>query len=455
MENKIFRVENLFLIVCLIWGTIFLVLNPPFQSPDEPEHLFKMWGYTEGTLRYQTKNGASGLEVPASFARLYDFYDYYRVSNEKIPFYSTLRSAGLALEKDHKVFLRFNPSSYTPVSYFPAFVVLWVMKIMSVKPLIMMYILRFCSLLVYLALCYAAIRTMPCKKWFLFLFALLPVNVFQACSLSTDGATTGMTSLFLAYTLKLAFDSRVNNITRKQMIAWDVLITLIGLLKFAYLPVILLYFLIPESKFTSKKLYYLNFCVTLLVNVFLIGAFLLGIMLNPPATRYTDAYLVVNKFDLLKEIVLAPFAYLKKLISSTFFLMFFLYQNMISSIGVTLAMISMPLTHLAWFMLVVSVFYKKDTESVIALKWKDRAIIVTALLVSYFVIMTSVYLIYQTQPYIVGIQGRYLSPLIAYALLVILPARFFAKSKLIPVFIFLVSQLLLFQTLVTLLVRYY
>lgn len=431
------------------------MLNPPFQSPDEPEHLFKMWGYTQGTLRYQTKDGASGLVVPSSFARLYEFYDYYRISNEKIPFYSTLRSAGVALEKDKTVFLQFNPASYTPLSYFPSFLVLWVMKIFSVKPLMMMYILRFCSLLVYLALCYAAIRTAPCKKWFLFLFALLPVNIFQACSLSTDGITTGVMTLFLAYTLKLAYDTSVQHISRKQMILWDVLITVVGLLKFAYFPVILLYFLIPQAKFESKKVYYLNFVATLLLNVLLIGAFLLSIMLKPPVTRYTDAYLVVNKFDLLKEIVLAPFAYLKKIISSTFFLMFFLYQNMISSVGVTLAMISMPLTHLAWFMLLVSMLYKNDKEASAILTWEDKGMVILSVVLSYFVIMTSVYLIYQTQPYIVGIQGRYLSPLMAYALFVILPARFCLKSKIIPVLIFAVSQLLLFQTLVTLIVRYY
>lgn len=454
MKKTLFRIENLFLILCLFWGLIFLVLNPPFQSPDEPEHLFKMWGYTQGTLRYQARDGRSGLFVPLSFARIYGFYDHYRNLNEKIPFYSTLRSAAVELQKDETVFLNFNPTSYTPLSYFPSFLILWIMKFLNVKPLLMMYILRFCSLLVYLALCYTAIKITPCKKWLFFLFALLPINVYQASSLSADGITFGFMTLFLAYTFRLAYSRNTQKISKNQIFVWDVLITVIGLLKFAYFPVVLLYFLIPESKFDSKKTYYKNFATVILVNALLIGAFLLSILINPPLTRYTDAYLVVNKFDLLKQIILSPFSYIKNVIASTFFLMFFLYQNMISSVGVTLAMIPMSLTHLGWFMLLLSVFYKTKDE-ICTITLKHKGLILTALIVSYFVIMTSVYLIYQTQPYIVGIQGRYLTPLVLYSLLLFSSEKFCLKNSVIPILITAVSQFLLFQTLVTLIIRYY
>ena len=84
MEKTLFKTENLFLLICLIWGVIFLFINPPFQTPDEFEHFFKMWGFTQGTLRHQIKDGISGQVLPESFVNLYNFYDYYRRIDTKI-----------------------------------------------------------------------------------------------------------------------------------------------------------------------------------------------------------------------------------------------------------------------------------------------------------------------------------------------------------------------------------
>ena len=85
-KNLLFKTENIFLILCLLWGLIFICVNPPFQSPDEPEHFFKMWGYTQGTYRYQIKDNQTGLCMPQSIAYLYQFYNVYRLSNNKIPY---------------------------------------------------------------------------------------------------------------------------------------------------------------------------------------------------------------------------------------------------------------------------------------------------------------------------------------------------------------------------------
>ena len=52
----------------------------------------------------------------------------------------------IKLEKDKTSFYVFTPTSYTPVSYFPIFLILWAMKLVSVPPLIMLYIMRLCSL---------------------------------------------------------------------------------------------------------------------------------------------------------------------------------------------------------------------------------------------------------------------------------------------------------------------
>ena len=154
-----------------------MLVNPPFQSPDEPEHMFKMWGYTEGSYNYKIKDGWAGQVLPESFAVMYKVYDAYRMSNNPVSFDVTLKASMLPLDKNNTEFLRFTPSSYTPFSYFPSFLVLWILKLLNAGPLFMMYVLRFCSLLVYLALCYFSIKITPVKKMLFFIFALLPVCV--------------------------------------------------------------------------------------------------------------------------------------------------------------------------------------------------------------------------------------------------------------------------------------
>ena len=455
MKRAIFKPENIFLIFCLLWGMVILCVMPPFQSPDEPEHFFKMWGYTQGTYRYQIKDNQAGLNMPQSMASLYQFYNFYRFSNKKIPYKATLQSFNIPLAQKTTTFLKHTPSSYTPVSYFPSFIILWIMKLLNFKPLFMMYILRFCSLLVYLALAYSAIRITPCKKWLFCFFALLPVCVTQAASISTDGITTGVIMFYIAYTLKIACADSEKKISNRQIFIWSGLITVINILKFAYLPFILLYFLIPEEKFQTPKSYYTNFLLIVLINIFITGVFLCGVISSPSINTYGLGHHFINKPELIKEIVLSPFAYIKMLFASAIFLKKFLYQNMISSIGVTLAMIPLKYTHLAWAGLICSVFYTDIKEKICNVTFKNKLWITAAVVLSFVLIMTSVYLIYQTKPYIIGVQGRYLTPLIPVILLLLVSKHFVTESKVIPAGLFLISQCLLFQNLMALILRYY
>lgn len=454
MKKALLKTENIFLILCLFWGIVFLFINPPFQSPDELEHFYKMWGYTQHTLKYEIKEGQTGLTLPKSFSNIHAFYNAYRMSNEKIPFNATLNATKIKLDKNNTQFLNFTPTSYTPLSYFPSFIVLWILKLLNIKPLCMMYILRFCSLLVYLALTYSAIKIAPCKKWLIFFFALLPINVYQAASVSTDGITLGFIMLYIAYTLKLAYGD-FKQISNNEFFVWGGLITLVSILKFAYFPLILLYFLIPKDKFESTKNYIKIFSITTIINILIICLFLLTIMQSPITSNYGLEHQFVNKFDLIKEIIFAPFAYIKNVLASTNFLKGFLYQNMISSIGVTLAMIPAQYIHFAWIGLIASVFYKSENETECNIKIADRIMLFAVIILIHFIIMTSVYLIYQTKPYIIGVQGRYLTPLILPLILLLSSTKFSIKNKVLPISLVLLSLFLLFQTFIMTFVRYY
>ena len=457
MEKSLFKTENLFLLICIFWGVIFILINPPFQSPDEMEHLYKMWGFTEGTLRYQIKDGKSGQYLPESFYRLHKFYSQYFLTKDKISVDSTKNFLNLKLNKDKKIFLEHVPTSYTPLSYFPSFLILWLMKYLNINPLLIMYILRFCSLMVYLALCYFAIKITPCKKWMLFLYTLLPVCVLQAVSVSTDGLFFGILAMFFAYSLKLAFDNSIKKITRRHIIVWGILITLLSLLKYAYMPFILMYFLISKEKFECNKNYNKNFLYILFINLVLTGIFIFSVMVFSDASGYNNVTMF-NKFELIKGIIINPFDYLKLLTISVFSSAPFVLKNMVSSIGVNLNFTMLPAVYIYtyWFAMLVSIFYDDNkNDSLCIITVKQKTVIFGTIVLTIFIILTSLYLVFPTEHLTKGIQGRYFTPLILAGLLLFNPKNINLKWRGIPVLFFIISVFLLLLTSITISNRYY
>lgn len=463
--SAIFKVQNIFLIMCLFWGAFFIVLNPPFQAPDEDAHLFKMYAYTTGSLNFKKENGYAGQILPESFVNMQKYYDVIKLNNKAKTSLKELEIvSSIELEKDKNVFFKFIPTWYTPLSYLPSFLVLWVLKFLNVKPLFMIYILRFCSLFTYLALMYGAIYLTPVKKWLFFTIAVLPLCIYQAGAISTDALTFGLGFLLFAYTLRLkstvVSDENVSNqntIGKKQLCIWGFLFIYLCFCKYAYFPLGLLYLLLPKSKFESDKVYWLGFWIINSINVLLILMFL-GInfwVSDGVITELTKK--TVSKTVLIKGILKNPFDYLYHVLASTKYLFRFYLNNMISSFGWTMVMIPKFLSNIYYILIFAAVFFeahaKEKSQEIFNLK--DKLILFVSVAFSYLIIITSVYLLYQKYPLISGVQGRYLTILLPLTALIFTPKRFLTKSKTVPVMLVIMSNILMFAALLTMINRFY
>ena len=261
--------------------------------------------------------------------------------------------------------------------------------------------------------------------------------------------------LFFAYTLKLAFDDNVKDINLKQILLWGIMFVYICILKFAYFPLIVVYFLIPEKKFSAKNIYLKYFLSTAAAAFILMALFLTSVMSTPIMNEHTKIFLINDKTDLIKQIITSPVEYLKKVIESTYILRGFLYRNIISSVSVFFKLIPVYAVNIAYIALILSMFHKTMEERVCKINFKQKTAIIAAILISYLIIVTSVYLIYKSDSYIVGIQGRYLTPLLLFGLLVFAhQEKLYLKNKIAPVVLFLVSQFLLFHTFITIIAGY-
>lgn len=454
--RKLFLPQNFFVMFCLFWGLIFVFVNPPFQAPDETDHFYKMYGYTEGTLTLKRVGCYAGTYLPLSIIKIgkyyksVNFHPLQKIEKEKI-----ISDLSVKLKSSERAFLFHEVSSYTPVSYFPQFLVFWLIKLCNINPLWMMYIIRLCSLFLYTGLVYAAIRVVPVRKWLFVLIGILPMSLYMASAVSTDALVLGICFLFIAYVLRLSLDTGIEKITRREYSVFAVFVILITICKFAYLPLIFLYFLIPGRKFLSFKSRILYFVILLMFCTLYTAVFLaLTIHVNSGLQPFAHNYPSGDRGGLIKFILTNPVEYLKAVYRTVTFYTYEYIETLIGRFG---WMDTVMPVFLTWYYVVLlffaSFFGADDGDEAFEYDLKMKVTGLFIYVFIFFITLTSIYLVFQQWPVISGLQGRYLLPVFP------LLCMFFYNKKLqykfLPLLIFISSSFLLYVALVTLIKRFY
>ena len=160
MKKIIEKPENIFFIICLFWGVLFLLINPPFQAPDEDSHLYKIYGITQGSWNFKKitlnkineidlgkKYTFAGQILPTGLIEATMFNkDITFNPKEKTDVNKTLEIAKIKLKKDNAVFVGYPVPVYTPLSYMPAVVLIWLLSLFNAPPLFMLFAARFSCL---------------------------------------------------------------------------------------------------------------------------------------------------------------------------------------------------------------------------------------------------------------------------------------------------------------------
>jgi uncharacterized membrane protein len=262
--------EFFFLVCASVFGLLTLIITPPFQSPDELNHFYRVGQISEGHIAAVKENNRIGGYVPASFVRITEPFlrlrwnIHAKTSSEEIR-----KVFEVPLNDSAKVFVDFpNTGMYSPVCYLPQVIVIAVLKYVGPGPLSLFYAARFAGLLAWILGMFIAIRMLPFFRWAFVLLALLPMSVFVHTSLSADTVTNVLSFLTLAYILKLIYISE--KISLKSYALLCLLTILLASAKLVYTPLILLAVLIPKQKFGSRKAYFFSvgflFAVALFVS---------------------------------------------------------------------------------------------------------------------------------------------------------------------------------------------
>ena len=247
-----------FLVIAWTFGSLFALVTPPFQVPDEYHHSFRSYQVSEGHFAKTRRGDDVGGYLPRSLLELQT-----EVSQE-IPFHPEVkqdlktlwRMRTLPLNLDDREFVVFP--WYCPTNYLPQAAAMAIARNLAATPLVLIYAGRLGNLLAWSLLIYLALRLIPIFRWTLFLLALMPMSLYLAASLSADATVNGVCFLFVATVLRIAIgDDRP--IGGRRMAALILLGMAIALAKTAYLPFSLLFLLIPARKFGGRRRYWVAF----------------------------------------------------------------------------------------------------------------------------------------------------------------------------------------------------
>jgi uncharacterized membrane protein len=268
-------VRRYFLMMASITGLVYVLLVPPFQSPDETAHFYRTAHLATGHLMGQkTADQRLGGQLPKSLTELYKPFAHLRYDYEAKATKTDFQNAWqVPLNPLDTAFVDFpNVGYYAPFPYLSQAGAMRALLAFNCRPMLLFYIGRLATLAIWMALILAALRLLPFFSKPLAWLALLPSSLFLHASLTGDAVTNGLCFWLLAALLSLIFsEGKISERPRWVKLGIFICSAMITLSKPVYFPLVLLAWLVPKSKFSRPGGFYTFAGGLCLANLALLG----------------------------------------------------------------------------------------------------------------------------------------------------------------------------------------
>lgn len=299
-----------------------------------------------------------------------------------------------------------NTALYNFVCYIPQSLAIMIGKMFGFSTAGLAYFARIFNFVLWAVLVYFAIKLIPKFKKIVLFIALLPITLQEATSLAPDALAIGLGIFLISYVVYLAY-GRKEKLSRKELALLYTMAGVMGFCKIVYLPLVLLYLIIPEERFGSKKKKWIHLAI--------IGT--LVVVLNLAWLAVSSGFLVefnpgVNSKEQLVWIMSHPFGYVVVIARTIVANMQLWISNML---GMHLGsfVFNLPsIVFLMSFAMFVVLFMQRDET--LKIKKFDRIVFIVTFLIITMLIFTSLYIQWTavSAPIIDGIQGRYFLPIL-------------------------------------------
>jgi len=250
--------QKYFLAFSLIFGLFYVFLIPPFQAPDEDNHFFRCYELaTSATNLEQIPTDRLGAVLPSSLDEYADQFDYLRFNYQGRITRQQLQSFNdKKLDQVNTRFVDFsNTAMYFSTSYASHVPVMAIANKFNLKPSTLLYLMRIVSLLTWIFFVRWAFKFH--ESHLLFFISLLPSLLVLHSSVTADVISNSIAFFLTAFVFYLRKHEQLLN--NKQIFLFAFLMIVLSVNKIAYLPLVLLWFLLPFGKCSSKKKYFTTF----------------------------------------------------------------------------------------------------------------------------------------------------------------------------------------------------
>lgn len=422
INNKEFKISkcNFFVVAALVLGIGIGTLVIPLTKYDEHTHFWRAYEISERKILSSWNN-----QLPKSIIRLsIDENGEYHLYDRT---YSDLReNLQTDLNKNDKEGLFVGgAAAYSPFNYIPQIVGILIGKILNLNPMLIVYMGRLTNFIAFIIFIYFAIRLMPKEKWknIIIVVALLPMTLNLATSLSPDALAISLSMLLISYILNIKY--KQEKIKPIQILILTGLCVMTSLVKIAYLPLVILFLLIPSDKFKNKKMYYAIFVAILLITIIInllwmgisSGSSAAAIRTNPEEQVY---FALANPLDFIKNMTYTIMENVNEYITTM------IGGWNTTSFGTMLLVIVIVLTTFS-----ANENNKNSKEDEITLKMRDKIIIAASIIFVILLIFAGLYMQWTvaTCNRVEGIQGRYFLPILAISLILFEKDKFRMKIK--------------------------
>lgn len=421
---KDFSVEKIFVFLSIVFGLLYVILLPPFQSVDEASHFFRGFEIANAKFISSKIENQTGRYLPQSLSLLSSKFNYLiKDIDKKTSPKFILDTASINLDKEKTSFTNFqNTALYSPICYLGQSTMMFIAQKINLAPIWIFYAGRIGNLFLFTVLIFFAIKITPVYKVPFALLALMPMTLSLAASLTSDVMLIGLNFLWVAFLLKIIFVKA--KIKKSDIIFLVIMASLIALCKH-YIMLIPLVFLIPKEKFSAERNYYVSIFTVLSSAILCLALWQYFINdFSPSMSPNADYHAQLN------FILTHPLHYIVIFIKSLFVK---LPRILITMIGV-LGWQDTPLDFLTYILypILMVLALGLDNENLYSLKIWQKVLLAIILLIAIITIFTNMYLMWSSvgAPIILGLNGKYFIPLMpAFLLLFLGKVNFSKKNK--------------------------
>ena len=400
-SKKEIKPEKALLYIVPIFAILISITIPVGRGHDEFAHWIRAYEVSEGTLLTPVIDNQAVTTLPKAVQNIvaerekavFKYVDAVKLLEVKID------------ENDVGSFYNASAATYCFVQYLPQATGINIGQLFTDNPLLLAYMARLVNLITCIVIFYFAIKIIPFGKNIVLLLATIPIVVEGMATMSPDGITIAICTLFIAYVLHVIFEKE--KCGRKEVILLTIMGAMVALCKIVYLPIVFLALMIPKDKFKNRKMHILSIATIITIGVI---CNLVWLYIGSSILVDTNTTGTVSK---ITSILSMPIFYIQKLIS-TFFNGFNNY--FLSLFGGQLEWNEVARTDIVPYLLAIVALIATFSEQKLKVAFNklQKGIIAFVIIAIVALIFTSIFLQWsgKDNAYINGVQGRYFLPII-------------------------------------------